>query len=304
MFEQIVNEANDIVLVAEIGDEAPGFRIAYINEAFCRLFGYSRTEVLGKSPRILHGPQTSLATIDEISAVVHQGGSIRRRVLNYTKSGEPVWVEVNIVPLAAAVGGRPRFAAIERDVSAEVEREHGLELLAFTDPLTKLPNRRHSDDVIRRELSRGVRTQAPVSLAMLDIDHFKAVNDAWGHYVGDQVLVAVAGAIRDAIRDFDHAARVGGEEFLVMLPGTDLTNAFRAIERVCAAISSRGVRVGNQMIRVTCSGGVACSTGPNETVTSLMQRADRALYSAKKGGRNQVCAFDGDSADDRGLRGV
>src|ERR1700690_4476376 len=135
MFEQIVNEAHDVVMVAQLDNGEAGFRIVYVNEAFCRTFEYSKVDVLGKSPRMLHGPETSAATIQEIRAVIHKGGSIRRRVLNYSRNGRPIWMEVNIVPLSVEHGGSPRFAAIERDVTVEVWREQDLEGLAFTDPL-------------------------------------------------------------------------------------------------------------------------------------------------------------------------
>jgi diguanylate cyclase (GGDEF)-like protein/PAS domain S-box-containing protein len=293
MFEQIVNAANDVVLVARMDENHQGFRIVYVNDAFCRLFEFTRDEVLGQSPRMLNGAKTSEATIGEISAAVHGGNSIRRRLLNYSKSGNAVWLEVNIVPLTTAAGEGLRFAAIERDITAEVERERELEALAFTDPLTKLPNRRYCDEVIERELSRAARTQTSLSLAIMDIDRFKAVNDAWGHPTGDRVLVSVADAIRDSTRKYDHVARFGGEEFVVVMPETDQTAAFTTIERMRAAIASRYVEVGDKMIRVTCSGGIAWRLGPTETADSIKHRADRALYAAKDAGRDQVCGFDG-----------
>jgi PAS domain S-box-containing protein len=101
MFEQIVAEASDAIIVAEIGPNlGPGFRITYCNKSFTRLFGYSREEVLGKSPRMLQGPDTCAETIKEVSSIVHAGRSIRRRILNYTKAGQAIWVDMNIVPLS------------------------------------------------------------------------------------------------------------------------------------------------------------------------------------------------------------
>jgi len=291
MFEQIVDEAHDVVVVAELPEGQPGFQIIYVNDAFCRTFGYAKKEVLGKSPRMLHGPDTCAGTVKEISTVIHRGGSIRRRILNYTKAGRPVWVEANIVPLATSEGAPPRFAAIERDVTEEVGREHDLEGLAYSDPLTRLANRRHYEHVLHQELSRAARTRAPLSLTILDIDHFKAVNDAWGHPVGDEVLVAVSEAIRGALRAYDHAARVGGEEFAIILPGADRRVTRLVIERVRTHIASRSVRAGAQTIRVTCSGGLAWAE-PDDTPASLNSRADRALYLAKNGGRNQVREID------------
>ncbi|MBV8776707.1 MAG: diguanylate cyclase, partial [Alphaproteobacteria bacterium] len=231
VFERIVNEANDAVMVAEINPETgPGFRIIYTNAAFSRIFGYAADEVVGRSPRLLQGPETCADTIREISAVVHGGSSIRRRILNYNKAGRPVWVDVNIVPLPGFDGEIRRFAAIERDVTNEVRHEAQLEQLAYVDPLTKLANRRYFEQTLQRELSRAQRLHLPLSLAILDIDHFKQVNDRWGHPIGDRVIHGVAQSLLKSVRAYDCIARIGGEEFTVLLPGADLDAGKRVID--------------------------------------------------------------------------
>ncbi len=293
MFEPIVNQANDAIIVAEFDPEAgPGFKITYANEAFSRIFGYSREEAIGRSPRMLQGPQTSADTIKEISSAVHSGGAIRRRILNYSRSGDQVWVDVNIVPLPSPGGRISRFAAIERDITTEVGHEQHLEELAFGDPLTKLGNRRHFEQTLVREMSRSRRAGQPLSLALLDIDHFKAVNDTWGHPVGDRVLVAVSGAMSQAVRTYDHVARIGGEEFAVLLPGASLTDARMVVERICAAIRE-GAKVAcdGHTVSVTCSAGLAALAYPDDKPEDLTLRADRGLYMAKNSGRNRVVVF-------------
>lgn len=306
MFDRIVKEANDAIIVAEVNAKSgPGFRIVYTNEAFTRIFGYSHEEVLGRSPRMLQGPDTCAETIKEISTVVHGGMSIRRRILNYTKSRQPIWVDVNIVPLPNAHGEVRRFAAIERDVTNDVERERLLEELAYGDPLTKLANRRYFDQMLERELSRSRRSGLPLSLAMLDIDHFKFVNDTWGHPVGDRVLVAVARAMLHSVRNYDFIARIGGEEFTVLLPGADLPDGRRIIERVCGDIRAHAhVVVDTQTICVTCSAGLTSAGELTESGEKVMARADRALYTAKAEGRNRIAVLttgaDEFSADPQG----
>lgn len=289
MFEQIVAEANDAIIVAEMNpDVGTGFRIIYSNKAFTNIFGYVQEEIIGKSPRMLQGPDTCIETIKEISSVVHAGKSIRRRLLNYTKVGRPVWVDVNIVPMPLPNDQVQRFAAIERDVTNDVEREHQLEILAFADPLTKLANRRYFDRTLERELGRAHRYGLPLCLAILDIDRFKFVNDTWGHPVGDRVLIAVGRSILHSVRNYDFVARVGGEEFTVLLPGTNLTDGHRVVERICADVHAHAhAVVDTQTIMVTCSAGltVLAEIDDNETI---LRRADRALYAAKSEGRNRV----------------
>lgn len=295
VFEPIVSKANDAIIVAEINEAiGPGFRIIYVNETFCKLFGYSAKEAIGKSPRMLQGDDTAADTIKEISRTVHHGTSIRRRILNYRKNGQPVWVDANIVPLPSSNGEIRRFAAIERDVTEEVEREQQLTELAFTDPLTKLANRRHFEQILKRELSRSHRTHQPLCLAILDIDHFKVVNDTWGHPVGDRVLIAVANAVHHAVRVYDYAARIGGEEFAVILPGAASFDGMSIINRVREHVNvSARVTFGNEIISVTCSAGLT-SLAPDDRAETLIQRADRALYFAKNNGRNRACELSPD----------
>jgi len=290
VFERIVNEANDAILVAERNPaEAPGFRIIYTNEAFTRIFGYSSKEVLGQSPRMLQGPETCADTIKEISSVVRQGASIRRRVLNYTKARQPVWVDVNIVPLPNHEGVVNRFAAIERDVTVVVQHEDQLEELAYADPLTKLGNRRYFEQTFEKELARARRSNQQLSLAILDVDHFKQINDTWGRPVGDRVLVAVARSILQSLRSYDSAARVGGEEFTVLLPGASLADSIRIVERVRTDIHAHAhVVADGQIVTFTCSAGLASLESPADTGQELMLAADRALYRAKNSGRDRI----------------
>lgn len=170
-----------------------------------------------------------------------------------------------------------------RDVTAEVQLSRVLAQRASHDPLTGLLNRRGGDDAIARELSRASRRPAPLSLVMIDIDHFKKINDTHGHAAGDRVLVETAKAISGQLRLYDHAIRWGGEEFLVVLPGTPGFQAVTVAERVRAAVAA--VR-NPDCPQVTISAGVAEVQG-NKLDTALAQ-ADAALYRAKSAGRDCV----------------
>jgi diguanylate cyclase (GGDEF)-like protein len=160
-----------------------------------------------------------------------------------------------------------------------------LEHRSVTDPLTGLYNRYHFEATLKREVARCLRYQSGLSLLLMDVDQLKAVNDRWGHQAGDQMLVRVAGAIRDSLRGSDIASRYGGDEFAVILPDTDTRAARLVAERMCDKVGAS-----DASIKVTVSGGVAdlslAATGPAEA--RLIAAADRALYLAKGRGGNCV----------------
>lgn len=164
-----------------------------------------------------------------------------------------------------------------------------MEDLALRDPLTNLLNRRSIVERASAGLALAHRRQSPYSVALIDVDRFKAVNDAYGHAVGDRVLVAVAEALAAAVRISDDVARWGGEEFLVLLPDADNSSACRACERLRAAIEEIAVWDDDSPIRVTVSVGVASADVP-VPFEDLMRRADYALYAAKEEGRNRIHA--------------
>jgi diguanylate cyclase (GGDEF)-like protein len=173
--------------------------------------------------------------------------------------------------------------------------EHRNELLmkrlaeqARTDPLTGLLNRRGFDEHAARELAHAGRDKGSIALATFDIDHFKRINDRWGHVTGDRVLVHLAGVLATESRSIDVAARLGGEEFAVLMPGSDLAGAEAFTERVRRAllVSDSGLP------DVRVSAGIT-ATGAALEVQTMLERADSALYAAKRGGRNRTVAFDG-----------
>lgn len=173
--------------------------------------------------------------------------------------------------------------ASNRDLQ-EANRE--LTRLSATDRLTQVFNRGKLDAVLEEELARATRYRLALSVVLLDIDHFKEVNDAHGHLVGDDVLVRFAGLLKESIRQVDKVGRWGGEEFLLVLPGTDLEQARQVAEKLRQVIAAETFPV---VAHKTASFGVA-SLGPGDSVEKLVGRADAALYRAKESGRNQVQA--------------
>jgi len=175
----------------------------------------------------------------------------------------------------------------------ELERKlkEEAEVQARTDFLTGLFNRRHWVELVERELLRSMRYQRPLTLLMMDIDHFKLVNDTWGHRVGDQVLQQISNVIRETLRNVDIFGRIGGEEFAASLIETDELSAIAVAERLRAAVADAVVVLeGRARVGVTISIGVSGLNGREIRFDHLMNEADQALYRAKQAGRNCVMA--------------
>jgi len=169
-----------------------------------------------------------------------------------------------------------------------------LEQLATTDPLTGIANRRKMTDQIAHELERTRRFHHPLSLLMIDIDHFKRINDTFGHDVGDKAIVAVARLLTESMRSIDLGARFGGEEFVLLMPETHVEVAVQAAERLRERVSQLRIQAEDgAQVALTISVGVAAADplGAQDTPSSLLVRADKALYRAKKDGRNRVERF-------------
>jgi diguanylate cyclase len=180
---------------------------------------------------------------------------------------------------------RDDIAALQRDLD-EVRRE------SMLDPLTKIFNRKCFDEGLAHAMAEARRNGEPLSLMLVDIDHFKRFNDTYGHQTGDQVLRLVAMTLKSNIKGKDLAARYGGEEFVAILPSTDLDGAMIVADNIRKAIQAKELlkRSTNEKLgRITASFGVA-AFAPDDTASSLIERADRCLYAAKHAGRNRVVA--------------
>jgi len=206
--------------------------------------------------------------------------------------GGEIWALLSTNPILDAEGRYAGALAMIIDISDRKRMEETLRQLATHDALTGLFNRRYFFTLAERELERSQRYGHPLALLMLDLDHFKAINDSRGHQAGDQVLRAVAGIIQASLRQIDVVGRYGGEEFVVLLPETARATALAVAKRLCAAVAVQSVELPGECLPITISIGVAVGFGDVAlNLEEMLERADRALYAAKATGRNRVAVW-------------
>lgn len=292
VFEQIIKLTNDIIIVTEaspLSNQGP--KIVYANNAFSDLTGYTVHEVIGKSPRLLQGPDTDPETKGRIRDALLRQEPVREIILNYGKAGNPYWLDINIIPLRDSSGVVTHFAAIERDVTELKRTEDELQYKAMHDGLTALLNRTAFMENAAAEFARSRRHGRSLCLIALDIDHFKKVNDVYGHQAGDEVLRQYGSVMKDFGRGSDSAGRMGGEEFAVLLPETTLDSAVQLAEGLRSKLAELSFSVTGANFNVTSSMGVTCMTADDESIDRMADRADQALYRSKNAGRDCMTVF-------------
>ncbi len=270
------------------------------NESIGRVTGHGQ-DVIGCSLAVFYPDDgiTLERVQDRLHEAEHSGWSLddgwRRRV-----DGSRFWGSALIAPQRALAGENPLAAAlagsaqsgyclIVRDMSGQRDAAEEARQAAVCDHLTGIGNRRAFFDAAETELRRWQRKPRPLSLLMIDVDHFKKVNDAHGHPVGDEVLRHIARWMGTTFRQIDVVARIGGEEFAVLLPGADLPSAQRVAERLRAALEAQPAPTDAGPVRCTVSIGISTMDENTPSVDALLKRADVALYAAKHSGRNRVC---------------
>ncbi|MHB0928548.1 MAG: sensor domain-containing diguanylate cyclase [Candidatus Nanopelagicales bacterium] len=279
LLAQAVQLARDPIMVTD--DQ---MRISFVNSAFEQALGYSSEEVVGRTAHMLYQEAQGASVYDEIVAALSVGDDGPNRVSLRAKDGSVMHAMRSAVAVRSEVRAVSNYVVTFTDVTELVVQHQRLQQLATTDALTGLFNRRAGEAELRRQLHQAVQSQTQLSVLMLDIDHFKRINDQFGHAAGDDVLQLVSQAMRASLRGQDAPVRWGGEEFLVVLPGASTQSAAKLAERMRAAIAGN-VQVDGSV--VTVSVGVSQARG-GDTVASLVERADQAMYRAKAAGRDQV----------------
>lgn len=271
---------------AALHASGPGLHLAEINELALKLLALRRDAVGSITVDKLFVSADALgAMVDEAD----RAGTTAAQDVQLRRGDGVFWASVQIRCVPDTVSGRNDYLVTLSDIEERRLREEQLRQAATSDPLTGLANRREFHDYADRMLQHCRRHQLPAAVLMLDIDHFKSINDAHGHATGDEVLRRVGAALSAQLRRPDLAARVGGEEFACLLPGADRQAAGVAATRILETI--RGLRIQSDVggsVRVTVSIGIGLWSDGEAGAAGALARADAALYAAKSSGRDQV----------------
>jgi diguanylate cyclase (GGDEF)-like protein/PAS domain S-box-containing protein len=263
-------------------------RILRVNPAFLEMTGYTLEEVLGQDPRILSSHRQDQAFYEELWTTLLRTGRWQGEIWDRRRSGEvyPKWLTIDTVKGAA--GEFVNFVAIASDISERIAAESNLRFTAEHDPLTGLPNRILLNDRFLQAKARAERKGLRVGMLFLDLDGFKQVNDTHGHALGDLLLQRIAGRLTQAVRASDTVTRLGGDEFIVMLPDLESEAEIMLIADKLLQAVREPYDLDGTILAMTFSAGGCCSPDHGTTLDGLARCADLAMYAAKKGGRNQT----------------
>lgn len=288
--------ANGVVITDRTGT------ITWVNPAACAITGYSYDELVGRHTRILKSGRHDAAFYAALWQTVTRGDTWSGTIVNRRKDGSEYDEEQTIAPVFDEDGAITHFIAIKQDVTeqrriqnelaarmAEIESLNGkLGEQVVRDPLTGLHNRRYLEETMNRDLSRANRYGESLVIAMIDVDHFKSVNDVHGHAVGDRVLQQLADVLLTNVRSSDLVCRVGGEEFVAVMANATMSGASERAKKWTTAFAARAIEGSDGTdVRCTISIGLAQYRG-GEPFSDCLRRADQALYAAKRAGRDRV----------------
>ena len=292
-YRSIFEEAKDLLFIADLSE-----RILETSPSSQDSLGYTPAEMKGMrmSDLVVHEDDRA-----KVEAMLRDQSLVRDYELELSrKDGSRIQALITMTlrrdeqDQVSEIQGRVHNISARKQAEAERLRAMEFERLAITDPLTNVYNRRIFDEIAHKEWERAKRSHSPLSVAMIDIDHFKQLNDTYGHLVGDQALIGLARLCMLNLRNMDIFARYGGEEFIVLMPDADEAAATQSLERLRRIVQSTAVvTVDERPISITISAGLATRIEAESIdFRQLLRYADQALYASKQGGRNRVTAWE------------
>lgn len=289
VLEALVQASDDAFIFCD-ADET----IEFASAAVLDLFGYEPAELIGQPLELLipeeaHGRHAEHIAAFRAGSQHARQMSSRKPVTARCKNGNERPVRASIIK--TEIDGQEVLAAVVRDAMGDTEAQRRLQELAETEPLTGLMNRRGFLRVATEKIEVARGRDHPMSVAVLDLDHLKKINDTHGHAVGDAVITRIARVISKNIRQNDAAGRLGGDEFVILFDGANAEVAERACQRIRDELSDSAIRMGDAIVDgITLSGGISGIVSTDRTIDAALARADSLMYSAKQMGRNTVHA--------------
>lgn len=269
-------------------------QIERINGAFTDITGYAAAEVQGQNPRLLASGRQSAEYFRQMWRDLELAGRWQGEIWNRRKNGEvfPEWLSISTI--TDSEGELLKYVGIFTDISQSKADQAQIHLLAYYDPLTNLPNRRLLSDRFDQSLAAARRNSRHLAVLFVDIDRFKQINDSLGHPIGDRVLEGVAERFKACVRESDSLARIGGDEFVLMLPDVELPEDAAVVALKCFEALKTPFRIDGHELLVTPSIGIALCPQDGETLDALIKAAETAMYAAKDAGRATYRFFTGD----------
>ncbi|WP_447927391.1 sensor domain-containing protein [Vreelandella sp. EE27] len=279
----VESSTNGVIIVDALADDLP---MVYVNKAFEQITGYERTAVLGRNCRFLQGEETDPAIRRQLRRGIKEQRDVHVMLRNYRRDGTLFWNDLYISPVRDDQGVVTHFVGVQNDVTAQREYQAQLRHNANHDALTGLPNLQLLNQRLAQGCVMAKRYQRYLAVLFIDLDDFKPINDSMGHDVGDFILMSVARRLEEELRPWDTVARIGGDEFIVLLP--DLAHeqdVMQVVERLLERIAAP-YWYQDKELRITASIGIGTDNGSVAKPRTLVQQADLAMYKAKRRGRN------------------
>lgn len=285
ILSQAVEQSSNAIVITDVKA-----KIEYVNAAFSTITGYAQSEVIGKNPRFLKAGTTPHAVYDEMWEFLIRGETWHGELTNRKKDGTKYVHSTNIAPVIDSNGRTTHYIAIEEDISERKRNEERISYLANFDSLTGLPNRIQMDNHLRHTLSLAKRNEGKFAVIFLDLDHFKNINDTLGHSIGDALLIELARRLTKELREEDIISRMGGDEFVLLMPDSDTNGAAQVAQKLLKSIA-KPFLIQEYHLAVTASIGIALYPEDGSTIEILTKNADAAMYRSKQEGRNDYNFF-------------